>query len=332
MQQNNWLANHLKAVVDSSNDAIISKTMQGIVTSWNRGAEHIFGYTAEEMIGRPITQVIPPDRWSEETEILSRISRGERIEHYNTIRLHKDGRLLDISLTISPIKADDGTIVGASKIARDITAQRLAQQKQGMLLHEMSHRVKNLFSLTTGLITLCDQSAESASELRDLLTRRLSSLARAHDMVLPIKTGQEETPGHAADFAAVVEKVLEPYREESSDQRIRIQGPPLAIGPLAVTDTALLLQEFATNAMKYGALTNRDGSIAVSWSVDDQQLHLLWQERGGPTIGNPPDRKGFGSLLADGTVNGRLGGRLERIWEQEGLTIRLAVPLKTLTS
>lgn len=116
-----------QAIVSSSEDAIIAKTLQGVITSWNLGAEKIFGYTAEEAIGQPITLVIPPERLGEEPQILARIARGERVDHFETERLHKDGRRLQISATISPILDRDGRVIGASKIARDITRTKLAE-------------------------------------------------------------------------------------------------------------------------------------------------------------------------------------------------------------
>jgi PAS domain S-box-containing protein len=120
---------HFAAIIESSDDAIISKTLESIVTSWNNSAERIFGYTAQEMIGFSITKIVPPDRLDEEPKILERLKRGERIDHFETKRLTKDGQLLDISLSISPIKNSKGVIIGASKIARDITAQKRAEQQ-----------------------------------------------------------------------------------------------------------------------------------------------------------------------------------------------------------
>src|SRR5262245_52519652 len=114
-----WLA----ALIESADDAVISKTLDGIITSWNAGAQRIFGYTPEEVIGKSVTILIPPDHLDEEPAILARLRAGDRIEHYETIRRTKDGRLIDISLTVSPIKGPNGLIVGASKIARDITEQ-----------------------------------------------------------------------------------------------------------------------------------------------------------------------------------------------------------------
>jgi PAS domain S-box-containing protein len=130
-----WLA----SVVEFSDDAIISKTLDTIITSWNKGAERLFGYTAEEAVGKPVTILIPPDRQQEERTILEQIGRGERIEHYETVPQRKDGSLIAISLTISPIKDVEGRIVGASKIARDITERKQAEARENMLMAELTH-------------------------------------------------------------------------------------------------------------------------------------------------------------------------------------------------
>ncbi len=141
-------AQRLAAIVESSEDAIISKDLNGIIESWNGGAERLFGYRAEEVIGKPITIIIPTERLQEETEILGRIRRGERIDHFETIRMRKDGSPVEISLTVSPILNAEGTVVGASKIARDVTELRRASAQQQLLLREMNHRIRNLFALS----------------------------------------------------------------------------------------------------------------------------------------------------------------------------------------
>jgi len=128
----------LSALIESADDAIVSKTLEGIITSWNAGAQRIFGYTADEVIGKPVTILIPKDHEDEEPAILARLRAGQRIEHYETVRVRKDGRMIDISLTVSPIRGPNGQILGASKIARDITDQRQARRA----LDDASERFK----------------------------------------------------------------------------------------------------------------------------------------------------------------------------------------------
>src|SRR5262249_28393575 len=134
---------HLGAIVESSDDAIISKTLDGIITSWNGGAEKIFGYTSAEAMGQPVSMLIPPEREAEETEILEKLRRDERLDHYETIRVKKDGQRIAISLTDSLIKDANGTIVGISKIARDITHRKqLEEQRERLLDRERVARAK----------------------------------------------------------------------------------------------------------------------------------------------------------------------------------------------
>ena len=139
----------IAAIVEFSEDAVLTKDLNGVITSWNQGAGRLFGYAAEEVIGKPVTLLIPADRHDEEPTILARIRRGEHIDHYETIRQRKDGSAVDISLTVSPVKNPQGKIVGASKIARDITERRRAEQQQRLLVREMDHRVKNLFAVAS---------------------------------------------------------------------------------------------------------------------------------------------------------------------------------------
>ncbi|HET6668811.1 MAG TPA: PAS domain S-box protein [Pyrinomonadaceae bacterium] len=147
----------LSAIIDSADDAIISKTLEGIITSWNKGAERIFGYTAPEIVGKPVTVLIPTDHLDEETSILSHIRRGERVEHYETVRQRKDGSLVEISLAVSPIRSADGEIIGASKVARDISRQRQNQR----LLDESAERLQ----LALAASNLGDWSWDAATDV-----------------------------------------------------------------------------------------------------------------------------------------------------------------------
>jgi PAS domain S-box-containing protein len=169
-------ARQLASIVESSDDAIVSKSLDGIVTSWNAGAERLFGYSSDEMIGQPITKVIPHDRQDEEPRILSRLRRGERVDHFETVRRRKDGRLLDVSLTISPVRHGDGRIVGASKIARDVTDRKRAEAD----LRASEQRLQDLLAAipaaiyTTdadGIVTYFNEAAVELAGRRPMIGR-----------------------------------------------------------------------------------------------------------------------------------------------------------------
>ena len=159
-QQLRWIA----SIVESSDDVIISKNLDGVIISWNKGAERVFGYTAEEAIGQPITIVIPEDRHDEERQILTRIRRGERIEHYETVRRRKHGSLIAVSLTVSPVRDAGDKIVGASKIARDITEQRRSQEQIATLAREAEHRSKNVLATVQATVHLSQSETPEGLE------------------------------------------------------------------------------------------------------------------------------------------------------------------------
>ena len=316
----------LASVVETSDDAIVTKNLDGIITSWNRGAQRIFGYTAEETIGKSITILIPDHLQDEEPQILARIRAGQRIDHYETIRRRKDGTLLNVSLTISPLKNSHGVIVGASKIARDITEQRRAQEQQELLVREMNHRIKNVFSLASGVVNLSARSAGTPQELAAAVRDRLAALARAHDLTL-LKTPDGAIGDHPATLHALIRTIVSPYEEQTGEagERVRIRGADAALSAPSVTSLALLLHEFATNAAKYGALSMPGGAVDVECAEEGDHLILTWTESGGPRVEKAAEGEGFGSLLARTAVKGQLDGDIARDWRPEGLVIRLSV-------
>ena len=278
----------LASIVESSDDAIASKDLDGIVTSWNRGAEKLFGYAPEEMIGTPIAILIPPDRRNEQPEILARIRRGESIDHYETIRRRKDGTLVDISLTVSPIKDSSGKVIGASKIARDITETKEAQTRQELLAQEIHHRTRNLFAVVHSVVTRSFAGKRTVQEAEAAVSDRLYSLAQTHAMLM-----DKDLQG--ADLAQVIRTEMNPY-----SGRVAIEGPHVPLGTKAAQNFALAVHELATNAAKYGALSKPSGTVQITWNIDQPTalLTFRWEERGGPRVA-APTRKGFGSAVLE---------------------------------
>ena len=316
-------AQRLASIVESSDDAIVSKDLTGTIRSWNRGAERIFGYTAREIVGRNITTLMPENLHHEEPEIISRIMAGERIDHYETIRQRKDGSLFHVSVTISPIRDRSGKIIGASKIARDIDLTKKAHEAQTLLLREMNHRVKNLFAVASGVVALSARTPGSDQKLARTIQSRLAALARAHDLTL-LPDGA--TAAAKAHLKELVQTILSPY--DTGEGRVSIEGPDAVCGSTVSTSFALLLHELATNSIKYGALSQPSGKIAVAWSLSDN-LDLTWTESDGPPIAGPVEQQGFGSVLMNATVRS-MNGSLERNWHVEGVQIRLVVPAARL--
>ncbi|HTN62352.1 MAG TPA: PAS domain S-box protein [Devosia sp.] len=320
------------AIVESSDDAIISKDLNGTIMTWNRGAERLFGYTAAEAIGKSVTILIPADRHDEEPNILSRISRGEHIDHYETIRRRKDGSLVEISLTVSPIRNRAGRVIGASKIAHDITDRRRAEEQQNLLLREMDHRVKNLFALASSLVTLSARSAETPAELATAVSSRLGALAQAHSLTIRRIAGPTGTNDQVASLHALIGTIAAPYIETKSlPNRLTITGPDISVGGSAVTAFALLVHEFATNAAKYGGFSVTEGGVDIVCEDDGERFIVTWSERGGPALEGPGNDIGFGSLLTKATVHSQLDGEITQTWRPEGLLIRLAVSKARLT-
>lgn len=307
----------LTAIIEGSEDAIVSKNLNGIIQSWNAGATRLFGYTGEEVIGKSITILIPPDRLDEEPMILARIQSGQRVEHFETRRRRKDGTLVDISLTISPIRNANGVIVGASKIARDITERLMAQEQQQLLMGEMRHRVKNLFALANAIVSLSAKSSTSEGDIIANVQARLSSLARAHDLIMSDRLLGPQNEQHVA-LLTLIQTILEPY---ATDSRISIRGDDCDVGGKAVTNLALLLHELATNAAKYGSLSVGTGRIDVEVTTDGDQTRLVWRETGGPQP-SPGGAAGFGSRLERGLASA-LGATVERDWQPTGLVVSI---------
>lgn len=308
-----WLA----AIVESSSDAIISKTLDGIITSWNGAAESLFGYRADEVIGCHISILAAPGKEQEMASIIERIRRNERVQPYETKRRRKDGSLIHVSLTVSPILDEAGHVVGASKIARDITERKKHEERLQLLTSELDHRAKNVLAVAQAMLRLT--RADNIDQYMTAVEGRIGALARIHTQVA-------ENRWDGAELGDLLHQGLAPFR--CDEQRFCTCGTRAFLTPAAAQTIGILVHELATNAVKHGALSSDGGCVQVSWTRDeDGNLTLRWKEHGGPPVARP-DRLSFGMRVIERNVPDQLGGRSNLDWEPDGLLYTFTIPAK----
>ncbi|MEI9431350.1 sensor histidine kinase [Mesorhizobium sp. Cs1299R1N3] len=323
----------LAAIVDSSFDAIISKDLNSIIQSWNHAAERMFGYTAEEAIGQSILMLIPDHLKNEEIEIISKIRSGDRVASFETTRKRKDGMLISASLTISPIKNDNGEIIGASQIARDISAAKESERRIRLLMREVNHRVKNQFAVILSMVRETSKRSTDPGEFEELIRARIMALSRSHDLLVT-----SEWAG--ASLFDLIQEHLKPFGLE---EQILLSGPVLTLQSNAVQNLGMAFHELGTNSSKYGALGSEGGRVEITWTIDsgtqnpgsvgEREFQLTWEETSTPHPGDRRDqttRKGFGTVVLQRVAPQSLGGSaiLER--SPGYLKWRLSAPLASI--
>ncbi|MBC7818100.1 MAG: PAS domain S-box protein [Planctomycetaceae bacterium] len=282
----------LASIVESSADAIISKDLNGVILSWNRGAEHLFGYTASEAIGQSITMMIPPERLDEEPTILARLRLGERIEHFETIRVTKNGRRIDISLTVSPIRDRSGRIIAASKVARDITDhKRMVQtlqdtdRRKDEFLATLAHELRNpLAPIRNSLHVLCLKCDDPAMmRICEMMERQVNQLVRLVDDLLDVSRitrGKVELRKEPVELATVIRNAVEisqPMIDDAGHQlAITIPTEPVIVEG----DSVRLAQVFANllnNSAKY---TDPGGQILLTANPQNGEVLISVRDNG----------------------------------------------------
>jgi PAS domain S-box-containing protein len=279
----------LAAIVEASHDAVVSKTLDGIVTSWNAGAARIFGYSATEMVGRPIAMIIPAERLEEEQDILRRLRRGEGIDHFDTVRRTKDGCLVDVSLTISPVKDESGRIIGASKIARDVTDRKRAEaeraegeRRKDEFIAILAHELRNPLAPVRNAARYLKLRGLVDPDLRrpvEMIERQVAQMSRLIDDLLDvsrISRGTLDLRRERVTCSEIVEAAVEACRDDvqSKGHRLRLHMPaePLELD----ADRERLVQVLCNligNAAKYTptggeleltVVATTSGSLAMS--------------------------------------------------------------------
>lgn len=318
---------HLAAIVASSGDAILSVGLDGNVMSWNPGAERLFGYTAEEIIGKPKSLIIPNELLVEAMDQLARARSGERVRT-ETQRLCKDGTRIDVSLDLAPIGGKHGSIIGMSTIAHDITSKKAADKHQHFLMRELTHRSKNLLAVIDAMARQTVRSAGSLADFEKRFSSRIQGLAASHDLLVSQNWA-------AASLRELLSKHIQIFAGDV-DTRLESSGPNVYVGVEAAQTLGLAFHELATNSVKYGALSRPGGKIAVNWSFEyaadgRKDLRVSWQERGGPTV-TKPARTGFGHIVIERMVAQSLGGTVTLDYAPTGLVWTLRFPTTNLVN
>jgi PAS domain S-box-containing protein len=311
------------AIVNSSDDAIMSSDLEGDTLSWNAGAERLFGYVAEEAVGKPATLLDHPDGLGNERTILERIGRGEKIEHYETVYRRKDGSPVEVSLTASPIRNRNGTLTGTSTIARDISERKRQERQRELLVNELNHRVKNSLATVQSLAAQTLGHSATLAEGRDAFEARLMALAKAHDVLT-----REQWQG--ASLHQLVADAIAAYSGGIDAGRFDVTGPAIRLRPPAALVLSMALHELATNATKYGALSNGAGQVEIRWRLVPgvpQRFQLRWAESGGPPV-KSPGRRGFGSRLIERGLAQDLAGDVGLDFVSSGVLCTVDAPLE----
>ena len=242
---------------------------------------------------------------------------------------HRSGRYRWVVGRAHCVRGEDGRITRWFGTCTDIHDLKEAEGKRRLLLREMDHRVKNLFTIALGMVSMTARSAPSVEAMAEALRGRLSALAKAHDLIRSA-LGGEPGKGQSTSLRALIEKIVQPHLTVARDPRLSVEGPAITLGESASVGLALIFHELATNAAKYGALATAEGRISVAWTVAGEDLDLVWKEEVGGAGITPPTTEGFGSELAHATASDQLGGGIEFDWQPGGLIVHLTARMDQL--
>ncbi|MCC6780423.1 MAG: PAS domain-containing protein, partial [Hyphomicrobiales bacterium] len=318
---------HLAAIIEAATDAIISTSADARLRSWNPAAEQMFGYTAAEAIGSPANLLVPPESGEPLHGIFAQVMAGEKIRR-EAVRRRKDGVLIPVALSASPMRDETGRIVATTVMFRDISEQKRREEHTRFLMRELSHRSKNLLAVIQAMARQTARSSQDLDDFQRRFTARVMGLAQSHDLLV-----KEDWRG--APVGELVRAQLAPFIDPD-DGRLKLSGPPLLLRPEAAQNIGLALHELATNASKHGALSSPSGRIAIQWELaycrpDDARFRMTWQESGGPLV-NVPATHGFGHTVVEAMVGRALDGEAHIDWAEKGLTWRLDVPATCVAS
>jgi PAS domain S-box-containing protein len=303
-------------------EAVIATDLEGRVFFWNRFAERLYGWSADEAVGRTVLDLnVGPAAREVAKAIMDRLKAGESWSGEFDLQ-RKDGSTFPAHVTDSPVHDESGRLVGIVGISYDITPAREAAEKQALLVRELHHRVKNTLATVQAIMGSTARAALSVEEFQLSFQARIASLAKTHSLLA-------NDEWQTVSFDHLLAGELEPF-DDGSGRRIRLEGPRVVLPSDIAVPLGMAVHELTTNAAKYGALSELGSSVHVRWDVvgadNERKLWWEWKELGGPKV-EVPTREGFGSRLLRRVLNMQIGAEVDIDFAPDGLQVTVTVPL-----
>ncbi|MCR5876609.1 PAS domain S-box protein [Phenylobacterium sp. J426] len=313
----------------ATNDAIWDWDLRADHVVWSEALTALFGYAPEQVAptGRWWVDHIHPEDRARVDRSIHAVIEGHADTWTDEYRFRRaDGSYAAILDRGHLVRDEVGRAVRFIGAMLDLTERKKAEDARQLLLRELNHRVKNLFAVVAGMVTMTAKNSTTARDMATALKGRLTALAQAHELIRSAIT-MDFGPATEADLLELTEALLAPHLGDGDRHRLSLSGPALTLTPTAATSLALVLHELATNAAKYGALSAKEGRLSIAWEIVGGELRVAWRETGGPRLDGPPEKSGFGSQLAQVSIERQLGGAIRYDWLADGVQIFLAVPI-----
>lgn len=319
----------VRLMMTASSPMVMLLGPDGILV-YNNAYADFAGARHPAIFGRPAAQAWPEIADFNRHKIALGLAGESLTLRDQELALNRHGQLESawLDLHYSPVLDEAGVPLGTLCVLVETTSRTLARAERELVAQELSHRIKNIFAVLTGIISLSARGHPQVKDYADELRQRVYALGEAHDFVRP-RGEFAVAPESQGSLKALIARLLQPYRQ-GEDDRIVFDGEDIAIDDGAATPLALLFHELGTNAAKYGALSAPDGRVELTGRAEDDLYRLTWKERGGPALAGSADLSGFGSRLIGLSIEGQLRGRLERFWESDGLRVEIELPAEAL--
>ena len=309
-------------LLDAVHEAVIATDLSGVVLYWNRFAEGLYGWSAEEAVGRSILDLTPADEVRlDAEEAMARLRSGEPWSGDITLR-RRNGTTFTGHVSDAPVFDDTGQLVAIVGVSYDISDRKEAEEKQALLVRELHHRVKNTLTTVQAIMGSTARAAQTTEEFQRAFAARIASLARTHSLLTDARW-------QAVSFKELLRAELEPY-DDGTGKRIILDGPPIELPSDLAVPIGMAVHELTTNAAKHGALGELGGRVEVRWNVTNglrQDLRWVWNEHDGPPV-ELRTREGFGSRLLNRVLTVQTGADVKIAYDPDGLRVTVAVPLE----